>query len=249
MRMRIRESLWPWIRDEKNSRVRNVHPGRGQKGIGSRIRIRNTVWNFKAQFAGNGKKFKKTDFTTKCLRITFCTFIPVNPYQFLKKHHNRWTLWHSAYLLGVRRVADWMPLPDTLVYGGRKPGQRTAWVHFHFLMINVPFNLIFNKRAKCSRSVTFCYGSVRIRTTDLRIRIPLFSSMTFKIPTKNNFFSKFSCLTPKLFKVHLHPSSKIKSRKEVTKEWKSRSSYYFCLTIEGYGSGFIPTTYGSGRPN
>ena len=32
----------------------------------------------------------------KCLRITFCTYKPVNPFHFLKKHQNRCTLLPSA---------------------------------------------------------------------------------------------------------------------------------------------------------
>ncbi len=56
-----------------------------------------------------------------------------------------------------------------------------------------------------------------IRTTDLTVRILLFSSVTFKMPTKFNFFYVF-CLLPYFLKVHLHYSSKIKSHKEVTKQ-------------------------------
>jgi hypothetical protein len=54
----------------------------------------------------------------------------------------------------------------------------------------------------------------RIRTFDqrIRLRILLFSSVTFKMPTKNDFFYAYSFL-----KVHLYHSSMIKSHKEVTK--------------------------------
>jgi hypothetical protein len=48
-------------------------------------------------------------------------------------------------------------------------------------------------------------------------------------------------------KIHLHHSSKI----VITKSQNSRnkdSSYYFCLTMEGSGSGSVLLTNGSGRP-
>ncbi len=48
-------------------------------------------WNLKALFARNGSKCWKTCLQ-KCLRIAFYTFIPMNPYHSLKKHHNRCTL-------------------------------------------------------------------------------------------------------------------------------------------------------------
>ncbi len=44
--------------------------------------------------------------------------------------------------------------------------------------------------------------------------------------------------------VHLHPSSKIKSHKEVIKQEKTGFSSFFCLLIEG--SGFVHINYGSG---
>jgi hypothetical protein len=109
-----------------------------------------------------------------------------------------WVIFFFFFKSGQLKI----PLPDTLVYRGRKPGQRTASVHFHFLMINFPFNLIFNKGPKCFRSVTFWYGSVRIRTKDLRIRIPLFLSMTFKIPIKNIFLLSSSAY--RFLKVRSH---------------------------------------------
>jgi hypothetical protein len=51
---------------------------------------------------------------------------------------------------------------------------------------------------------------IRIR---MRVRILLFSSLTFKIPTKNSFFS-FSAYY--FLNVHLHHFSKIKNQKKVT---------------------------------
>ncbi len=58
---------------------------------------------------------------------------------------------------------------------------------------------------------------------------------------KNLILKKFFCLL--LFECTL-TSFFIKSQKEVTKQWESRFSYYFCLMIEGSGS--IPLTTGSG---
>ncbi len=74
--------------------------------------------------------------------------------------------------------------------------------------------------------VTICYpmllSVLRIHDILVRIRILLFSSLTFKMPTK---------------KLHSHHLSKIKSQKEVTKSRNHVFSYYFCLMIEGSGSG------------
>jgi hypothetical protein len=71
----------------------------------------------------------------------------------------------------------------------------------------------------------------------------VFSSLTFKTPTKNYFLKSFSAYY--FLKVHLHHFSKVKSQNEVTKRWKSSFSY-FCLMIEGFGPGSIPLTIGSG---
>ncbi len=51
-------------------------------------------------------------------------------------------------------------------------------------------------------------------------------------------------------KVHLHHFSKIKSQKESQNRRNQGFSYYFCMMIEGSGSGSIPLTsgFGSGRP-
>ncbi len=99
----------------------------------------------------------------------------------------------------------------------------------------------------------------RIRTTDLRfwiriririlLWIMLFSSVTFMMPTKNNFFlQSFFCLLLFEGTVHLNLSSKTKN---ITKK-KSQSSrnqgfsYYFCLMTEGSRSDCINND-GSGR--
>ncbi len=58
----------------------------------------------------------------------------------------------------------------------------------------------------------------RIHASDwwIRMRILLFSSFTFKTPTKNNFKESFSAYY--FSKVHLHYFSKIKSPKKITKQ-------------------------------
>jgi hypothetical protein len=84
----------------------------------------------------------------------------------------------------------------------------------------------------------------RVHASDLwiRIRILLFSSLTFKIATKNNCFWR-SLSAYNFFKVHLLHFSKIKSQKEVTKQWESRFFILFCLVT---GAGSITLTNGSG---
>ncbi len=64
------------------------------------------------------------------------------------------------------------------------------------------------KIKQCCESMTCWCGSGSMPL----IRILLFSSLTFKMPAKTNFFSAYYFL-----KVHLHHFSKIKSQKEVTK--------------------------------
>jgi hypothetical protein len=49
-------------------------------------------------------------------------------------------------------------------------------------------------------------------------------------------------------KVHLHHSSQIKAIKKSQNSRNQRLSYYFCLMMEGFGSGSLPLTNGSGRP-
>jgi hypothetical protein len=63
---------------------------------------------------------------------------------------------------------------------------------------------------------------------------------------KTNLNKKISAYY--FLEVLLHNFSKIKSKKEVTKQYKSRFSFYFCLMREGSGSGSgsIPLTNGSG---
>ncbi len=77
----------------------------------------------------------------------------------------------------------------------------------------------------------------------IRIRSLLFSSLTFKIQQKTNFFNTiFSAYY--FLKLHLHHFLKKKSQKESQNSRNQGFSYYFCMTIEGSGS--IPLTSGSG---
>ncbi len=81
--------------------------------------------------------------------------------------------------------------------------------------------------------MTFWYG----------IWILLFSSLAFKVPTKISFFPSYFCLLLFELKVHLHQSSKrYKVIKKSQNSCNQGFSYFFCLMIEGSGSG-------SGRPN
>ncbi len=81
----------------------------------------------------------------------------------------------------------------------------------------------------------------------IRIRILLFSSVTFKTLTKN-FVSLTFLFVGLLYilKVNLHHFSKIKSHNIVTKERNRWFSFYFCLIKEGAGSGSVSLNNGSG---
>ncbi len=68
----------------------------------------------------------------------------------------------------------------------------------------------------------------QIRTSDFRIRILLFSSLAFKMPTKNKFFAYY----PLCEGTFTNQFVKIKSHKEVTKQQKS-SFFLLCLIVEG----------------
>jgi hypothetical protein len=84
-----------------------------------------------------------------------------------------------------------------------------------------------------------------IRATDLRIRIRilLFSSMDFKIPTKKLFYKvKFFSLLLVEGTRTLHQSSKKKNHKEDTKQLKTIVFVtFFCLLMDGSGSVQIMT--------
>ncbi len=89
--------------------------------------------------------------------------------------------------------------------------------------------------------------------SQMLIRILLFSSLTFKMHTKNYFFKKSFCANYFLT-VHLHHFSKITSQKKSQSRRNQGFSYYFCLVREGSGSGVgsgsgiptVPLTNGSG---
>jgi hypothetical protein len=90
-----------------------------------------------------------------------------------------------------------------------------------------------------------------IRDILVRIRILLFLSATFNMPTKNNFFVyKFNDYS--LVKVHVHHSLKIKSHKEVTNS-RNQDFPSFFLLVDGKQIIYNPDedaedpkTYGSG---
>jgi hypothetical protein len=75
----------------------------------------------------------------------------------------------------------------------------TLCTYFSLCTLLVSFLLPCVDNNQCSGSVTFWCGTdpkTRIRTTDLWIwiRLLLFSSVTFKMQTKKNFFPNFICL-------------------------------------------------------
>ncbi len=86
---------------------------------------------------------------------------------------------------------------------------------------------------------------LRIHDILVWIRILLFSSLTFKRPTKKLILKK-SFSAEYFLTVHLHHFSKIKSQKVVTHSRNQGFSYFFCLIIEGSRSGSMPLTTGSG---
>ncbi len=87
----------------------------------------------------------------------------------------------------------------------------------------------------------------------IRIQIRIRGSMPL---TNGSGFGSGSCYFPVIFntifsayyflKVHLYHFSKIKSQKESQNSRNQGFSYYFCMMIEGSGSGSIPLTSGSG---
>ncbi len=64
--------------------------------------------------------------------------------------------------------------------------------------------------------------------------ILLFSSQTFKMPTKYLIFI-FIFSADYFLKVHLHHFSKLKSQNDLQNSRKQGFSYYFCMMIEGSG--------------
>ncbi len=80
----------------------------------------------------------------------------------------------------------------------------------------------------------------------MRIRILLFSSLNFKMPTKKLpvIFLQFYCLL--LSEGTFTSFSKIISQKKSQSSRNQDFSYYFCLVIKGSGSGSILLTNGSG---
>ncbi len=77
---------------------------------------------------------------------------------------------------------------------------------------------------------------LRIHDILVWIRILLFSSLSFKTPTKN-LFVKTVFLYITFFKLHLHHFSKIKSQKKSQNSRNQGFPYYFWWIREGSGSG------------
>jgi hypothetical protein len=103
-------------------------------------------------------------------------------------------------------------------------------------------------RNQCSGSVTFWYGTDPEPDPRLRPMDPDLDPATFvlDIPDANKklFFSAYYLLKG----VHLYQFSKIKSHKEVTKQYGRNQDFsnYFCLMIGGSELGSVPLTNGSG---
>jgi hypothetical protein len=74
-----------------------------------------------------------------------------------------------------------------------------------------------------------------IEGVSLGVLILVFSLVAFMMTTKNMLFPKF--FDYYFLKVHLHMYLKMKSIKEVTKSRNPGFSYFFCLVMEGSGSG------------
>jgi hypothetical protein len=73
----------------------------------------------------------------------------------------------------------------------------------------------------------------QIGTTDLRIRILLFSSVADKMPTKIKFFRVFCLLIFEGILTSVFINKKSKNSKN------QGFSYFFCLLMEGSGSGIL----------
>ncbi len=114
------------------------------------------------------------------------------------------------------------------------------------------------RKNQCCGSMTFWCGSGSGSGSGsadpclwwIRMRIRLFSSLIFKIPTKRNFsyikFSTYYFLKVHTFSPFFNKEKKIKSKKKLQSSRNQSFSYYFCLMKEGSGSGSIPLTNGSG---
>jgi hypothetical protein len=98
----------------------------------------------------------------------------------------------------------------------------------------------------CCGSMTFWCAS----GSGSWIRILLFSSLTFKMTTKNKFFKKNFCLL--LFEGTFTSFFKDKKSKNTQNSRNQSFSYYFCMMTEGSGSEsgstLLTNGSGSGRP-
>jgi hypothetical protein len=93
---------------------------------------------------------------------------------------------------------------------------------------------------KCSRTVTFWYGS----DPQIPLKILFFSPVTFKTPSENIVF--LSSYAYYFLKAHLHHSSKIKSHKNSQNSINECFSSILSLLMEGSGPGSRQINYGSG---
>ncbi len=123
-----------------------------------------------------------------------------------------------------------------------------------FVLYWYPVPAIIRKKEdgknQCSGSMTFWCGS-RSKSADpcLWIMDPDPAIFYIDLQDANKKLIKKKSFSAYYFlKVHLHFFSKIKSQKEVTKQYGRNQdfSYYFCSMIEGSRSGSIPLTNGSG---
>ncbi len=108
-------------------------------------------------------------------------------------------------------------------------------------------------KKQCCGSMTFWCGSWSVDPSLWLIDLDpgsgscYFHHWPLRCQPKTNFFKNFLCLL--LFEgtfTVLHNFSKIKSPKESQNSRNPGFSYYFCMMIEGSGSGSIPLINGSG---
>ncbi len=118
----------------------------------------------------------------------------------------------------------------------------TFWscLHHYLKMKSIK---ISHKRVEVKVFLTILAWWWKDLNPDPYLRILLFSSVTFKMPTKNNIFSKsFLFFT---FWCCLHHYLKMKSIK-IIKSRNQGFSYYFGLMMKGFESGSVPLTKRSG---
>ncbi len=119
---------------------------------------------------------------------------------------------------------------------------KNFWIH--------RLRIYYTASKQCSGSMTF-WGGTGSGSTDPCLRLmdpdsdPAIFVIDLQDASKKLIFNKIFPASYFL-KVHLHHFSKIKSQKESQNRRNQGFSYYFCMMIEGSGSGSIPRTSGSG---